>query len=107
MVKRGEVWLARLDPTIGSEIQKTRPCLVVSPDEFNTILGRVVVVPMTTKGRPAPFRVPARFRSKDGLILPDQIRTVARQRLVTRLGKVSAGTLDAALRVLREMFGSD
>lgn len=105
MVKRGDVWLARLDPTVGSEIQKTRPCLVVSPDDFNAILGRVVVVPMTTKGRPAPFRVPARFRGKEGLILPDQIRTVARERLVTRLGKVGVGTLDEVLRVLREMFG--
>lgn len=105
MVKRGEVWLARLDPTVGSEIQKTRPCLVVSPDEFNAILGSVVVVPMTTKGRPAPFRVPARFRGKDGLILPDQIRTFARERLVVRLGKLSAGTLNEVLRVLREMFG--
>lgn len=105
MVKRGEVWLARLDPTVGSEIQKTRPCLVVSPDEFNAMLGGVVVVPMTTKGRPAPFRVPGRFRGKDGLILPDQVRTVARERLVTRQGKVSAGTLDEVLRVLREMFG--
>lgn len=105
MVTRGEVWLCRLDPTVGSEIQKTRPCLIVSPDELNERLGRVIAVPMTTKGRPSPFRVPARFRGKEGLILPDQIRTLAKERLMTRLGKVNAGALDAVLRVLREMFG--
>lgn len=105
MVKRGEVWLIALDPALGSEIQKTRPCLVVSPDDLNRSLRTVIVLPLTTGSRPTRFRIALRFRGKDGLVLPDQIRTIARERLVTRLGKVSAGTLDSALRVLREMFG--
>lgn len=105
MVKRGEVWLVALDPAVGSEIQKTRPCLVVSPDDLNRSLRTLIILPLTTGSHPTRFRVASRVRGKDGLVLPDQIRTVARERLVTRLGKVSAGTLDAALRVLREMFG--
>lgn len=105
MVKRGEVWLVTLDPTVGSEIQKTRPCLIVSPDDLNRSLRTLMIVPMTTGSQPTRFRPTSRFRGKDGLILPDQIRTVARERLVTRLGKVSAGTLDEVLRVLQEMFG--
>ena len=70
MVKRGEVWLAALDPTVGSEIRKTRPCLIVSPDELNAHLRTVLSVPLTTGGRPAPFRVPVTFQRKQGLILP-------------------------------------
>lgn len=105
MVKRGEVWLVALDPAVGSEIQKTRPCLVVSPDDLNRSLRTLIILPLTTGSHPTRFRIASRFRGKDGLVLPDQIRTVARERLVTRLGKVSAGTLDAALRVLRDMFG--
>lgn len=101
---RGEVWLAALDPTIGSEIQKTRPCLVVSPDELNAHLRTAIVAPMTTGSRPAPFRVPVRFRGKDGLVLADQMRAVDRARLVKRMGKVDAATLRAVLRVLGEMF---
>lgn len=105
MVKRGEVWLVALDPAIGREIQKSRPCLVVSPDDLNRSLGTLIIVPLTTGSRPTRFRVASRFRGQEGLILPDQIRTVARERLVTRLGKVSADTLSAVLRLLREMFG--
>jgi mRNA interferase MazF len=104
VVKRGEVWLAALDPTLGSEIRKTRPCLVVSPDELNAHLRTLIVVPMTTGSRPAPFRVPVRFQDKDGLALPDQMRTLDRRRLVKRLGAVEAETLAAALAVLRELF---
>jgi mRNA interferase MazF len=104
MVKRGEVWLAALDPTVGSEIQKTRPCLVVSPDEMNAHLRTAIVAPMTTGGRPAPFRVAVTFQRKAGLILPDQMRTIDRNRLVKRMGRVDAATLRGVLEVLGEMF---
>ncbi len=104
MVSRGEVWLAALDPTLGSEIRKTRPCLVVSPDELNRHLRTVTVVPMTSGSHPAPFRVPANFGGKEGLLLADQMRTLDRRRLVKRLGDVEADTLAAMLSVLREMF---
>jgi len=102
--RRGEVWLAALDPTVGSEIQKTRPCLVVSPDELNPHLRTVIVCPMTTGSRPAPFRVAIRFQGTDGLVLPDQMRTLDRRRLVKRLGRADRSTLDAVLGVLRELF---
>ena len=71
-VRRGEIWLAALDPTIGAEIQKTRPCVVVSPPEMHDFLRTVTVAPMTTGSRPVPYRIPLRFRGKDGLILLDQ-----------------------------------
>jgi len=103
-VRRGDVWLAALDPTIGSEIQKTRPCLVVSPDELNAHLRTVIVAPMTTGSRPAPFRVPVSFKGKTGLVLPDQMRTLDRARLVKRLGAIDAETRTAVLRVLKSMF---
>lgn len=103
--KRGEVWLAALDPTIGSEIQKTRPCLIISPDELNAHLRTVIVAPMTTGSRPAPFRIGIKFKGKDGLILPDQMRTLDKTRLVKRLGKVDAVTATAVREVLIEMFG--
>jgi len=104
MVKRGEVWLAALDPTVGSEIQKTRPCLVVSPPELNDHLRTVIVAPMTSKSRPAGFRVLLTFQGVDGLILLEQSRAIDRKRLVKRLGAVPPGTLTRALGVLRELF---
>ena len=82
MMKTGEIWLAQLDPTVGSEIQKTRPCVVISPDEMNAHLRTVVVAPMTTRSRPAHFRIPLTFQGKPGLIVLDQIRTLDRARLV-------------------------
>ena len=103
-MKRGEVWLAALDPTVGSEIQKTRPCLVLSPDEMNAHLRTAIVAPMTTGSRPAPFRVAVTFKGKAGLILPDQLRTIDKARLVKRMGRVDAATLRATLEVLSEMF---
>lgn len=103
-MKRGEIWLAALDPTIGSEIQKTRPCLVVSPDEMNAHLHTAIVAPMTTGSRPAPFRIAVTFKGKSGLILPDQMRTIDKARLVKRMGRVDAATLRATLEVLGEMF---
>jgi mRNA interferase MazF len=104
VVRRGEIWLAALDPTVGSEIQKTRPCVVISPAELHDFLRIVTVLPMTSGSRPSPFRIPVRFAGKDGLLLLDQIRTVDKQRLVRRLGTISNGALRSALAGLREMF---
>ena len=103
-VRRGEIWLAALDPAIGAEIQKTRPCVVVSPAEVHDFLRTVTVAPMTTGSRPAPYRIPLRFRGKDGLILLDQMRSLDKQRLVRRLGAVTGATLRLTLAALREMF---
>ena len=104
MVARGDVWLVALDPTVGSEIQKTRPCVVVSPAELHDHLRTVIVAPMTTAGRAAPFRVPLTFLRKKGLILLDQIRTVDKTRLVKRAGSVSDTALSNALATLQEIF---
>ncbi len=101
---RGDVYLVSLNPTEGREIQKTRPCVIVSPDELNTNLSTFVVAPMTTGGHPYPFRIACRFEKKDGFIVLDQIRTVDRRRLVKRLGKLTSTTLTKALGVLQEMF---
>jgi mRNA interferase MazF len=102
--QRGEVYLVSLDPTRGGEIKKTRPCVIVSPDELNLNLATYIVAPLTTGGHPYPFRVPCRFRSKDGFIVIDQIRTVDGRRLVRRLGKVHPTTLQKVLATLQEMF---
>jgi mRNA interferase MazF len=104
MVKRGEVWLAALDPTIGSEIRKTRPCLVISPAEIHDHLRTVTVAPMTSKSRPAPYRVALRFGDTDGLVLTEQIRALDRARLVKRLGSVPASVLSEVLRIVRETY---
>ena len=103
-VARGEVWLAVLDPTVGHEIQKTRPCVIVSPPDLHDHLRTVTAAPMTTGSRPAPFRVPVHFQGKDGLIVLDQLRTLDKQRLVRRLGAVDRVTLGAVLACLRNMF---
>ena len=103
-VTRGDVWLAALDPTVGSEIRKTRPCIVVSPPEMHDYLRTVIVAPMTTGNRPAPFRIPASFAGKNGLILLDQMRTLDKQRLVRRLEAVERRTLRATLTRLRDVF---
>lgn len=104
VIKRFEVYLINLDPTIGSEIQKTRPCLVISPDEMNNHIATVIVAPMTTKGRDYPTRVNCQFEGKSGQIVLDQIRTVDKSRLVKKLGKISDDTQDSVLAVLLEMF---
>jgi len=104
VVKRGEVWLVALDPTVGSEIQKTRPCVIVSPDELNASLRTVIVVPMTTGSRPAAFRVAVQFKGKDGLALPDQVRTVDRGRLVKRAGTIDVNILNEILHTLQASF---
>ena len=104
MVKRGDIWLAALDPTVGSEIQKTRPCVVISPPELHDYLRTAIVAPMTTGSRPAPFRIPITFEGKRGLILLDQIRTLDQQRLVKRLGAVRSATLVDTLTALQCLF---
>lgn len=103
-VHRGEVFLVNLSPTRGSEIKKTRPCVVVSPDELNAHLHTVIVAPLTTAGHAYPFRVLCRFRGRTGHVVLDQIRTVDRERLIRRLGRLSPGTLGRTLAVLQEMF---
>ena len=104
VVQRFDVWLVTLDPTVGSEIRKTRPALVVSPDEMNTHISTVIIAPMTTKGRNYPTRVPCTFQGKTGEIVLDQLRTVDKTRLVKRLGRLDAAASDAVLAVLAEMF---
>ena len=104
MVKRGEVWLVNLDPTVGSEIQKTRPCVVISPPEMHDYLRTAIVAPMTTGSHPAPFRIPVRHGGKQGLILLDQIRAVDKVRLVKRAGAIAPATLKATLAVMGEIF---
>jgi len=103
-VKRFDVYWVNLDPTVGSEIQKTRPCLVVSPDEMNRHMATVIIAPMTTKGRPYPTRVSCQFQNKEGQIVLDQLRTVDKVRLVKRLGQIDVETQGAVLDVLAEMF---
>lgn len=103
-VKRFEVYLINLDPTVGKEIQKTKPCLVISPDEMNEHIGTVIVAPMTTKGRDYPTRISCEFQGKAGQIVLDQIRTVDKTRLVKKLGTIQAEEQQATLTVLQEMF---
>jgi mRNA interferase MazF len=102
--QRGEVYLVSLDPTQGGEIKKTRPCVIVSPDELNSHLATYIVAPMTTGGHPYPFRIPCRFQRKDGFIVIDQVRTVDGRRLIRRLGKVHGATMQKVLGTLQEMF---
>jgi mRNA interferase MazF len=103
-VVRGDVHLVRLDPTVGSEVRKTRPCLVVSPDELNEHLRTIIVAPMTTGGHAYPWRVPCRFQNRSGFVALDQIRTIDSERLVRRLGRLSPGTTTTVLDTLQEMF---
>jgi len=103
-VRRGDVFLVSLGPARGGEIQKTRPCVIVSPDELNAYLRTFIVAPLTTGGHLYPFRVPCRFQGQSGYIVIDQIRTVDRERLVRRLGKPSPPSLGRVLAILQEMF---
>jgi mRNA interferase MazF len=102
--RRFDVFLVNLDPTVGSEIQKTRPCLVISPDEMNRAIRTVIVAPMTTRGRAYPTRVACRFQGKTGQVVLDQIRTVDRRRLVKRLGTIGDGAAREVTEVLGQMF---
>ncbi len=100
----GDIWLVQLDPTVGSEIQKTRPCVLISPPEMHNHLRTVIVAPMTTGARPAAFRVPITFKGQSGLILLDQIRTLDKSRLVRREGAAHSATLKRVLSTLQEVF---
>ena len=104
VVRRFDVHLINLDPTVGSEIRKVRPCVVVSPDEMNRHIRTVIVAPMTTKGQPYPTRVACTFAGKRGQIALDQLRTVDKARLVKRLGRISPASVQQVLATLAEMF---
>jgi len=104
VVKRFDVYLINLDPTVGSEIKKTRPCLIISPDEMNRWIRTVIVAPMTTKGQPYPTRVPCEFQGKQGQVVLDQIRTVDKSRLVQKLGRIDKATQREVLVTIAEMF---
>lgn len=103
-VRRGDVFLISLDPTRGEEIRKTRPCVVISPDELNAYLHTYIVAPLTTGSHQYPFRISCRFQGRAGHIVLDQIRTVDRERMVQKLGKLPSSTLTHILAVLQEMF---
>ena len=104
VVRRLDVYSTNLDPTVGSEIKKIRPCLVISPDEMNQNIATVIIAPMTTRGRAYPTRVPCRFQGKDGQIALDQLRAIDKSRLVKQLGSISAVTQLAVIAKLAEMF---
>jgi mRNA interferase MazF len=104
MVARGEVWLVTLDPSVGSEIRKTRPCVIVSPPEMHDYLRTVMAAPMTTGARPAPYRLAVTFQGKRGLILLDQLRTLDKVRLIKRLGSISPAVLASTLKTLQQVF---
>jgi mRNA interferase MazF len=103
-ISRGDVFLVALNPTRSQENQKTRPCVVVSPDELNAHMGTFIVAPLTTGGHRYPFRIPCSFDGKDGHVVPDQLCTVDRERLVKRLGALPEVALLQVLGVLQEMF---
>jgi mRNA interferase MazF len=104
VVGRFDVYLVNLDPTVGSEIRKTRPCLVISPDEMNRWIRTVIVAPMTTRGQPYPTRASCEFQGKQGQVVLDQIRTVDKSRLVRKLGSIGETTQTEVLAILAEMF---
>lgn len=103
-MKRFDVFLVNLDPTVGKEIKKTRPALIISPDEMNNNISTIIIAPMTTKGRSYPSRVSCKFQGKDGQIILDQIRTVDKVRLIQKLGRIDKNTGNIVLSVLQEMF---
>lgn len=103
-INRFDVFLVNLDPTVGHEIQKTRPCLVISPNEMNRHISTVIVAPMTTKGRNYPTRISCSFQGKSGQIILDQIRTIDKERLVKKLGVISKNAQMKTLNILQEIF---
>ena len=103
-IQRGQIWLVQLDPTVGSEIRKTRPCVVISPPEMHDFLRTAILAPMTTGSIGTPFRIPVTHAGKKGLVLLDQIRAADKSRLVRKLGSVNPRTLEAILLALREQF---
>jgi mRNA interferase MazF len=106
LVTRGDVFLVALDPTLGREIRKTRPCVIVSPDELNGALTTFIVAPLTTGSHPYPFRIACRFAGKSGHVVLDQLRTVDRARLTKKVGRLGPSTLERVLGVLQERFAA-
>ena len=104
VINRFDVYLVNLDPTIGSEIQKTRPCLIISPDEMNRHIRTVIVAPMTTAGRDYPTRVNCKFKKKKGQIVLDQIRTMDKTRLIKKLGQIDPETQVEVISILQKLF---
>jgi len=104
VVNRFDVYLTNLAPTVGSEIQKTRPCLVISPDEMNRHIRTVIVAPMTTAGKDYPTRIPCKFKNKKGQIVLDQIRTIDKTRLIKKLGSINAETQLEVISILQRLF---
>ncbi|MCM2359584.1 MAG: type II toxin-antitoxin system PemK/MazF family toxin [Geobacteraceae bacterium] len=104
VIKRFDVYLVNLDPTVGSEIRKARPCLIISPDEMNRYIATVIIAPMTTKGRDYPTRVQCTFKGKVGQVVLDQIRTIDKSRFVQKLGRIDKQTQEEVLTILAEMF---
>lgn len=106
VINRFDVILVNLDPTVGHEIKKTRPCLVISPNEMNRNISTVIVAPMTTKGKNYPTRVTCSFQGKNGQIILDQIRTIDKERIVTKLGTISKASQTKTLNILQEIFAA-
>jgi mRNA interferase MazF len=104
VIKQYEIHLINLDPTIGHEIKKVRPCAVISPDEMNKHIETVIIAPMTSQGLAYPTRVPVRFKGKDGWVVLDQIRTVDKRRLIKRLGRLDHATVQNVKAVIQEML---
>ncbi|WP_288604630.1 type II toxin-antitoxin system PemK/MazF family toxin [uncultured Treponema sp.] len=104
VINQYDVYLVNLDPTVGHEIKKTRPCLIISPDEINNNISTIIIAPMTTKSHSYPTRIPVRFEGKNGWIVLDQIRTVDNIRLVKRLGKISKKEVLEVKKILKEML---
>ncbi|PWF47823.1 type II toxin-antitoxin system PemK/MazF family toxin [Massilia glaciei] len=104
MVVRGDIWLVNLDPTVGSEIKKARPCVIISPPEIHDFLRTAIIAPMTTGSRAAPFRIPVIHGGKKGLILLDQMRAIDKVRLISKLGALNKISLDLTLQTLQEVF---
>lgn len=103
-VNRFDVYLTNLDPTVGSEIQKTRPCLIISPDEMNRHIRTVIIAPMTTAGKDYPTRIACQFKKKKGYIVLDQIQTIDKTRLVKKLGTLDPETQLMVISVLQRLF---
>ncbi len=104
MHRQYDIYLINLDPTVGREIRKSRPCVIVSPDEMNNSIGTAIIAPMTTKSHDYPTRVPINFQSKDGFVVLDQLRTVDKSRLVKRLGAADRGVTAKIKRTIKEML---
>ncbi|MBD2176856.1 type II toxin-antitoxin system PemK/MazF family toxin [Pseudanabaena sp. FACHB-1998] len=104
VIKRFDIFLVSLDPTIGSEIQKTRPCVVISPDEINLYISTIIIAPMTTKGKAYPTRISCQFQGKNGQIVLDQIRTIDKTRLIKKLGRIHQDEQRVVLDTLAKLF---